>query len=504
MMGKFVLLLFSFIAFNSHANNIDSLFLKAQGLIKSDPEKSVKLIMDYSIAANESESVFYKGKAHYLLGEYGYITGNLEMSSRSFRKALANFSEIQRTDYIAKTLSRIGSVFLAIQDFEKSEHFTYKAMDLYESLNDSLGVADMYFNLANLKTNLEELDSAFFYYELSQKYYEQIGEDTEVARSLLMKSYLHFFVGEIDQAKSDCEMSLRLNQELEDQLAIQSSLYVLALIYQAENNFTLARDCLLKAELLTEHVENLHVHADILILESEIYKELGQNDLAHSKLSEGSLLRDSLNEPTKIHYIEGLYDRFTSVSSNKLVGNPEIQRNWIYYLAGIFLFFSLLSIYLIKKRRNSLSENKSLTEEISRKNQELVSKTIKITQQQQLLESIEERLGKISSDNENNGELMNILSSLKTGYTPDLWEEFESHFTGVHKNFYINLNKSGYNLTANERRLAALICLNLNSKEVAQITGKSTRSIDVARYRMRKKMKLSREDSLISALTEFM
>ena len=57
-------------------------------------------------------------------------------------------------------------------------------------------------------------------------------------------------------------------------------------------------------------------------------------------------------------------------------------------------------------------------------------------------------------------------------------------------------------LTATEIKTAALLKLNLTTKEIAAITYQSLNSIKVARYRLRKKLDLAREDNLVAFLTK--
>jgi DNA-binding CsgD family transcriptional regulator len=57
--------------------------------------------------------------------------------------------------------------------------------------------------------------------------------------------------------------------------------------------------------------------------------------------------------------------------------------------------------------------------------------------------------------------------------------------------------KSKHNsLTPNDLRLSAYLRLNLSSKEIAPLFNISTKSVEVKRYRLRKKMDLPREIGL--------
>jgi len=62
--------------------------------------------------------------------------------------------------------------------------------------------------------------------------------------------------------------------------------------------------------------------------------------------------------------------------------------------------------------------------------------------------------------------------------------------------FYENLTKKYPNLTDKEKRLCALLRLNLTSKEIASIVGISFKSVEVNRYRLRIKMNLKKEEKL--------
>ena len=81
-----------------------------------------------------------------------------------------------------------------------------------------------------------------------------------------------------------------------------------------------------------------------------------------------------------------------------------------------------------------------------------------------------------------------------------MWSEFETHFSTVFEDFYINLNKRYPGLTPNESKLCALLRLNLSTKEIASITAQNPKSVDMARYRLRKKMNLNSTDNILDII----
>ena len=81
-----------------------------------------------------------------------------------------------------------------------------------------------------------------------------------------------------------------------------------------------------------------------------------------------------------------------------------------------------------------------------------------------------------------------------------VWQEFETRFENVYESFYKKLDVQYPGLTPGERKLSALLRLNLSSKDIAALTFQNPQSVDMARYRLRKKMNLSQEENLIDVL----
>ena len=78
----------------------------------------------------------------------------------------------------------------------------------------------------------------------------------------------------------------------------------------------------------------------------------------------------------------------------------------------------------------------------------------------------------------------------------DDWKFFENAFNNADKDFLKKVRDKHPELSANDLRLCAYLRLNLSSKEIAPLLNISVRSVEVKRYRLRKKMNLSREAGL--------
>jgi len=84
----------------------------------------------------------------------------------------------------------------------------------------------------------------------------------------------------------------------------------------------------------------------------------------------------------------------------------------------------------------------------------------------------------------------------------DDWKFFQEAFNNADKDFLKKIKSKHPDLTPNDLRLCAYLRLNLSSKEIAPLLNISPRSVEVKRYRLRKKMNLDHDYSLTNYILE--
>jgi len=92
--------------------------------------------------------------------------------------------------------------------------------------------------------------------------------------------------------------------------------------------------------------------------------------------------------------------------------------------------------------------------------------------------------------------LNNIIQQHTIEYPNKYWKEFESSFLELNPGFYKKLYSICPDLTPSEAKLAGLIHMGLSTKQIANIISNIPQSIDVARSRIRSKLKLPTEANL--------
>ncbi|SEA10297.1 Y_Y_Y domain-containing protein [Arachidicoccus rhizosphaerae] len=137
-------------------------------------------------------------------------------------------------------------------------------------------------------------------------------------------------------------------------------------------------------------------------------------------------------------------------------------------------------------------QKEKLQAEVSFKNQELASTTMHLFKRGKLLAKLKEELLeaiKALPDHNNHADFGKLVKMINEAEKQDAdWEQFAIHFDEVHNNFLANLKSQYPELTPADLKICAYIKMNLSSKEMAQLLNISLKGVEVARYRLRKKL----------------
>ena len=144
-------------------------------------------------------------------------------------------------------------------------------------------------------------------------------------------------------------------------------------------------------------------------------------------------------------------------------------------------------------------ENLKLQQDIDNKSRELAISTMSLIKKNEFLNSIKSELKSKDTD-DNIKSVIKIID--KNINNTDDWKFFQEAFNNADKDFLQKLKNKHSVLTPNDLKLCAYLRLNLSSKEIAPLLNISARSVEVKRYRLRKKMNLPHETSLANYIIE--
>jgi len=135
---------------------------------------------------------------------------------------------------------------------------------------------------------------------------------------------------------------------------------------------------------------------------------------------------------------------------------------------------------------------------------ELANQTLSIVNKNEFLMKINKELKHLSDDISDNG-IKSKMSVLKKRIDKEIDNHqqkriFESYFEEVHKEFFERLIGQFPQLSPKDLKLCAYIRMNMSTKEIATLLNITERGVEISRYRLRKKLDLSREINLSTFL----
>lgn len=162
-----------------------------------------------------------------------------------------------------------------------------------------------------------------------------------------------------------------------------------------------------------------------------------------------------------------------------------------------------LEQYALEKEIEKLKNDK-LKIKILAKDKELVNNSLQVVKKNKILNGIIHKLKEINHDR--------LEDSVKTQFTKlqksiikevnsdKSWTDLEKHIKNVHYDFLKRLKEHCPTITPRELDLATYLLMNMSTKEIAEIMNISGGGVELARYRLRKKLDLNKKENLIGFL----
>jgi DNA-binding NarL/FixJ family response regulator len=147
------------------------------------------------------------------------------------------------------------------------------------------------------------------------------------------------------------------------------------------------------------------------------------------------------------------------------------------------------------------TENSVLNQKLENRRREYTNIALNITNQKEFLQMLSGIIDDIRNADEKEfiDKKLKELSTLlrqKMSFS-DETEEFYSKIEKTDRDFRQKLASRFPDLTEQEKKLAILLRLSLSSKEISSLLGISSKSVEIARYRLRKRLNLKQGENLI-------
>ena len=155
----------------------------------------------------------------------------------------------------------------------------------------------------------------------------------------------------------------------------------------------------------------------------------------------------------------------------------------------------------IKEEEIDKLNSEKLKSELRLKNEQLTSITMQLLKNKEFIINIQDKIESTLKEGNSKLQLQRLIKTIDSEVSKnDNWDEFAYHFDQVHGNYLEYLSNNNIRLSPREIKLAAFLRMNMSSKEISKLLNITTRGVELARYRLRKKLNLKRDQNLVEFL----
>lgn len=510
-------------------------FLSKNGRYFEANHIAKNVLQQIDSAKNQKEFKELQKKALLQMILSNYLLGMVDAAMQYITEFI-NLNNKENLNYEARIYSILGSCFDTYNMPAAAKEKYAEALKIIEE-NPQLEEYTyyvVYSNYAGLFYKAQKFDSAFHYLGLAENYCKGIPEQNSLKISTLQnKAILYQALNENKIAEECFLRALAIPKNNSNILSRTLCQQNLAYLYFEEKQYDKA---LLNFEEALQSAKEIHseeLGGKIKTEMAEVYYGKGEYKKAFDLYFEGKNQLDKVFYSQNAQKILEYKSRHETENLKKTIEINDLKnknKNIVLSVLSVLLLISLSIIIIsirkllgrnkenhqlnasldkqVKEKREEIEQTQhTFSETIQMKNMELTSNAIVLAKLKDCMDSIQEDVNRLIKENDME-ERKNIAKEIKKvldfNKIEKNWDEFRLYFEQTHPSFFKKLSASYPDLTLNEQRLCALLALNMRIKEIAEITNRSSRSIETFVYRIRKKLKIPAEIKTNSYFKDFL
>lgn len=482
---------------------------------------------------NDTASVEFKDVYVDCLNYKGTSLGYMS----NFDKALECYIMIEKFNnnksekYAAKAYNGMGVVFAMNNNMILAEEYYKKA--LYIAKRSSIANKfSVYLNLGAVFMNKKEFDSAIAYLLDAQKMAVINKDRNQEIVSLQSLGIVNHQLGKYNKALRYYNDAYEMAMEEDNYSQLSYIKFNMIDCYIELEDLAKAFNIANESLLLAKKNKSKTLESSSLKKLSELYEKQGDYKKSLGCLKAGLKISDSLfnnNNEDKLLRQKVDFDLYRTESERSLrengvaleLANRKINNMIIWFfliMLTVVLYVvtrKLLKQYKVNRRLSAEIEDiklgdafrrNELQEEIDMRGRELTYTSLLLAKFNELSDLLTNKLRILKANLSLKGkdiELIKEMEELISEFAPEKsCEQFKQHFEQISSDFYNKLDILYPDMTLGEKRICALLTLNLNTKEMASVINKSPKAVNMAKCRIRKKMELNDDENIVDILSK--
>lgn len=487
--------------------------------------------IDYAKARlffSETDSLFRYTENSMRLGNINLAQNNYNDALKLYQECLKISKENNFKDLIPHLYNNIGYLYKELEDYDEAVESLKKAYTLFLENNDEANSVYPLYNISLIQSIIGNNEEAINGYLNLVSYH--LKTENWVSLASIYNSISEIYLNKKDytRAREYLDMSLNAIEGKKDSFNSGPSSYYQTEIYtnaaqlyfiegenQKAKNFAHKA---LKLSYKNSYKQNIFKNAKTLGMIFDNAKQL-DSALFYNKIYieyNAQYLEDlDVKQLTKLKMQNEFDDILKKNELERIYKEASFKNRELKFIGitglSVLLTIILILLYFNQKNKNSKLklkegnlelEKMKLNQDIEYKKKELASNLMYLMEKNEFITSISKKLIELKPDakKDNKDLIQQLINEIRQNSTTNIWEEFEVMFKEVHVEFYNKLHKAHIDLTLNEIKICAFLRLNMSTKEISAITHQSVKTINMARFRLRKKLNIDRDENLISYL----
>lgn len=469
-------------------------------------------------AANKEPDKFALASIHNNYANLLLSKSDYDKALEYYLKALAFFREAGERGKTATVISNIGNIYSFKKQSEQALEQFNEALTINSSLNNFSAMATNYSNLGVTYRNLEQYDKSIDNQQKALDINIRLGKKAEQIQCLYNLGVTYNSKKEYDKALKYYQESMDLSKKIGFVIGVLYNTYGMGLSYSKLNDRNRAENYLKEALKLSEQLQTSEAKLNCFQELYRLNKRFGNFYESLSFYEKYQMLKDSMFTADKERVAADLQTKYETGKKEAIISRLKHKEevNQLTLRIGILLFVLLLvgSIFIIfYYQKGKVIYRQKLTiqkQELDKMQmlaeahkQELTSKALMLAKSEEIILQFKGELEQVlpKVDPSAIGDIKAILKRVQwNGNGKEQWKDFITRFDELNNGFLGKLIELYPNLSPVELRLCAMLRLQLSTKELADLTNRSIRTIENTRTNIRKKMNLDSSENLTTYL----
>lgn len=478
--------------------------------IYSKAAKYFDLAIQYAMSVKETDR-----HIKYLLA-YAHVDlnqGKLDLAIEKGLKASELALQINDSTWLARTYINIAESYRFHNHLDFAAEYNQKALAFAILLKDQDLIGMTYNNMAAILGEQGENQTAI---DTLKNGLKLMSVDNNFAKAKFNSNlgFCYRNMGIFEEAMRHHKLALSFKRKAKMHVTLGYTYGAIGRAFQGLKFYDSAVYYTLKEYDHAKKYNDPYQLKDASMHVSSAYYELGDYKNAVKYLLEGDELEDSLYN-AEIEQKSILYQRKYDLSQKeneidrlKIEKTLEIsEKKYLRIgLISALLVFVLIAI-IFYLRNNKRAQAKQIVEmqlaQVKQENEQnklaLSNYTKELMLKNQRLMSLDQEVdakeAELSEMRMSKAEELNQLGEMKL-LTDQDWVKFKKLFDKAYPKFFDRLNGAQISFTKGEKRLMALVKLNMENNELAETLGISTESVAKAKFRLKKKLNENNNPSI--------